>query len=73
MGRYGKVYNEEYFDVVSSKMGIYKNELNGTVNGISARSDLHSQKPQIEHFKSVARSDDRVLLDKYLEDNLFVP
>jgi len=72
MGRYGKVYNEEYFDVVSSKMGIYKNELNGTVNGISARSDLHSQKPQIEHFKSVVRSDDRVLLDKYLEDNLFV-
>ena len=72
MGRYGKVYNDEYFDVVSSKMGIYKNELNGIVTGISARSDLHSQKPQIEHFKSVVKSDDRVLLDKYLEENLFV-
>ena len=53
-------------------MGIYKNELNGIVTGISARSDLHSQKPQIEHFKSVVKSDDRVLLDKYLEENLFV-
>jgi hypothetical protein len=71
MGKYGKVYNDYYFDVVSTKMGIYRKNTKDDITPESARSDLHEQEPQIEYFKRLVNSDSRIILDKYLKENLF--
>jgi hypothetical protein len=72
MGKYGRVYGDSYFEMVSDKMGIYKKTIDREVTPESARSDLHVQKPQIDYFRNLVKKDNRIILDEYLDKNLFV-
>jgi hypothetical protein len=69
MGRYGKIYNPDYFQMVSSEMGIYSNIEN--INPDSARVDLHNQEAQIDYFRELCKKDKRIVLDDYLKNNLY--
>lgn len=73
MGKYGRIYDDEYFNMVSTRMGIYHKNIDGIVDPEYARSDLHVQEPQINYFRKLVNLDKRIILDNYLETNLFLP
>lgn len=69
MGKYGKVYNEKYYDMVTDGMNVFHKNEEGLISPIHARSDLHDQQSQIQYFKELIKKDDRIHLDEFLTRN----
>jgi hypothetical protein len=72
MGRYGRIYNDEYYNVVSDEMKIFTPNIGKNILPKEARSDLHDQQSQIEYFRGLVRADSRIKLDHFLLEN-FAP
>lgn len=71
MGKYGKVYRDDYFNTVSkSSRGHIPHNNNHTVSPHAARNDLHNQDVQISHLRKLVSEDKRIILDEYLTNNL---
>ncbi len=71
MGKYGKVYRDDYFDNVTQNSHGYLSYNNEKIiNAKQARFDLHDQKTQIEFLKNLVLQDKRIILDEYLKNNL---
>lgn len=66
MGNYGKVYGSDYYSVVTDDVKLYPNE-NESTTPEQARSDLHDQLSQINHFRKMLKEDPRIKLDGYLK------
>ncbi len=72
MGKFGKCYNNEYYDVVTKKAGLYEWNENRVTTMAQARSDIHDTRSQISFFKQLVKTDKRIRLDNYLSENLYV-
>ena len=71
MGKYGRVYRDDYFDNVTKNSHGYLSYNNEKViSDRQARYDLHDQKTQIEFLKKLVVKDKRIILDEYLKKNL---
>ena len=71
MGKYGKVYRDDYFDTVTlNSMGHLRHNDEKTINPSQARVDLHDQLSQIEYLKELIKIEKRIILDDYLKENL---
>lgn len=72
MGKYGKVYRDDYYDLVTKKsMGYLTHNSNKLISPSEARIDLHDQKTQIEFIKNLSKKENRIKFDEYLSENLF--
>ncbi len=69
-GEYGKVYNDQYYDVVTNKSKLYTPNGSGTTTAEQARQDIHNQEAQITYFKHLCKTDSRILLDNYLKERI---
>lgn len=70
MGKFGQIYNEDYYNTVISS-GVFPNNSEKTVTGAQARVDLHRQEPQIKEFRKMVETDSRIVIDDYLKENLW--
>ena len=68
MGNYGKVYESDYYSMVTDEIKLYPNSNNSTTPD-QARADLHNQPSQINHFRKILKEDPRIKLDNYLSNN----
>ena len=71
MGKYGKVYRDDYYDVVSkNSQGYIKYNESKELSSSDARVDLHDQETQILFLKELVAKDNRIKLDNFLIKNL---
>lgn len=71
MGKYGRVYRDDYFDnVTKNSHGYLSYNEEKIINARQARFDLHDQKTQIEFLKQLILIEKRIVLDDYLKENL---
>ncbi len=72
MGKFGKVYNDSYYESVTDKQKLYPKNENKTTTPMQARFDLHNQSQQIKHFQWLYEENkDIIELDDYLLKNLY--
>lgn len=68
MGNFGKVYTEDYYDMVTNREKLYDANEFGLTSAQQARSDIHDQGRQIEYFRKLIENDKRIILDEYLTE-----
>ena len=71
MGNYGNIYNSDYYNQVTDKMKLFEANEHRQITAAEAREDLHRQQPQIDCMRDVVLLDTRVVIDQYLQDNLW--
>jgi hypothetical protein len=69
MGTFGKVYNSDYYDMVTRRQKLYDPNEDGLTTGEQARFDIHHQPSQIKYFKEKILTDKRVIPDQFLFEN----
>ena len=71
MGKFGKVYSPEYYDMVTQGIKVCDANEEKETSHEQARSDIHNQFAQIEYLRKLVASDPRIKLDSYLQNNLW--
>ncbi len=70
MGKYGRVYEDDYYKMVTREAKIYQSNSDGETSPGQARADLHNQQAQIDYFRELIKLDERISVDDYLKENL---